>query len=335
MNYNLVMKFLTCFLCCILGIVYANNLTVNVCMGQNECWSRECNSTSQVPSPSCVIDVCTGENMICENGGLCVLDSCFCSNNFYGSRCQFLASTLGERPGSTGDSITPTGILGLEIGYPLYLSLIIPSAAISAFIVCHLCLFCWVPTMCACRRNARKITSEKMHTTIISNPMQSYQADTPSAGSRVNLHTVHHGNRQESASHEYSDIDADQNEASTGVFYQNMCHNTHSLPNRPLPPPPAWPPEMVNNMCMLPSTSPPAFAKLIDSDSDQYSYPYVTFSSTRSRDSTFPRCNVRGPAGCGRKEEVDRGENEVVDSQKSGYTSMAPKYVFPNGEALV
>ena len=268
----------------------AGNTTFNICLSENTCTIVSTQCMDNGAGISCPIYLCTN-NIECQNGGLCINNACFCPNNYYGVNCELDGSN------SNIPTVTPTGLFGLKVGYPLYLSLAIPSAFVSAFIVCHLCLICCIPAMLMCRRGGRKL-SQKNNNGFRSSHM--IENETRSAAPQVHLHAVPSlENRHTSMLHEYTEMN---------IQFSNLPQiNSFQIPHstdRPLPPPPPARAPAMN--------PPPRLPNILERESGQYSYPTVRNFNVISNGPAIPR------------------SDEFTASRESGYTKMEPKYVIQN-----
>ena len=189
----------------------------------------------------------------CENGGYCFAGRCicpegfggpicnecdppclytgvcYCVNGHYGSNCQLSASSTNST--TTTSTAVPTGILGLNIGYPLYLTLVIPSVAVSACIVCHLCVLCCIPAMLCCRRCGKR-KSKTDRKAFRSSRMIENRSD-------LDLHAVTNlENRHISVLHDYTEMTIPNRIEPSSVLesYQEMNNVLAgpSPPTRPL-----------------------------------------------------------------------------------------------------
>ena len=303
-------NFLFFIISCIMGITIAVNTTFNICIDESTCISAissQCEPNNA--GISCSVSLCT-ENVQCENGGVCISSTCYCSNNFYGTNCEL--SVL------TDPSVNPTGLLGLSVGYPLYLTLAIPSAAVSAFIVCHLCLICCIPSMIICRRFGRRNSQKKRSgfrsSRMIENETQSDPVPNPE-------------NRHISMLHDYTEMDAvnqfnDTPPINSFPIANNASESSHT--DRPLPPAPSARLPGMNRSNLPPR--PTRAAVSTERESRQYSYPTVTFSNSKpngnSNGLAIPRSTT--------EENGVREPGEVAGFRESGYTQVEPKYVIQN-----
>lgn len=285
----------------------------NICI---ECVNIRTNGNCVVSTES----ICNDNSVVCENDGVCITGVCYCVNGHYGSNCQLSASSTNST--TTTSTAVPTGILGLNIGYPLYLTLVIPSVAVSACIVCHLCVLCCIPAMLCCRRCGKR-KSKTDRKAFRSSRMIENRSD-------LDLHAVTNlENRHISVLHDYTEMTIPNRIEPSSVLesYQEMNNVLAgpSPPTRPLPPaPPSRSRDRPLNQQILPPISSVG-------ESCEYSYPFVSFGNNLNRGvaTTVGVANVRRSVT---EERDDPEQAGVSGARGSGYTQMEPKYVIQQHE---
>ena len=309
LSFKMKNNFILLLISCIFRLTITDNTTLNICLDENNCVTVSSQCEPDGAGLYCPVSLCAKDRE-CQNGGVCIYHTCYCSNNFYGTNCEFTP------PDPTNPTVNPTGFFGLSVGYPLYLSLAIPSAGVSAFIVCHLCFICCIPAMVMCRRSGRR-KSQKKNSGLTSNHF--IENETQSNSSRVRLHPVSKlETRHVSTLHNYAEMSAVTQfsnipPVNSFPIPQNVSEGPQA--DRPLPPPPPARPEM--NKWNLP----PRHAQTVvsvESESGQYSYPTMRDFNVISNGFTIPRS----------KENGDRTPAQVAGSRDSGYARMEPKYVI-------
>ncbi|KAI6657692.1 hypothetical protein LOD99_436 [Oopsacas minuta] len=306
-------------ICHFITLIKSEDTSVTVCLEDMKvCLPAAC--VPGTPNQVCTVTVCNDDSIICQNGGVCVLNDCYCPSEFFGSRCEFSASDLNNISTSTDVSVAPTGLLGLDIGYPLYLTLIIPSVGVTAIIICHICLLCCIPALVACRlcgkRKSQKRIARLGSRRMAGNETQSHQLNLQNITNLENHHV--------SILHDYTDMNITTHVESPPATesYQEMNNPVNSFETRPLPPrPPVGPRDRIQNLNIPLKPS----HKIIPRQSCEYSYPFVTFMNNKGNGGIVGVAKVRRSVT---EENNNPVQAEVVSSRESGYTNMEPKYVI-------
>ena len=308
---------------CLLQIIPRCN-TQKVCLKDTnlciECVKIRTNGDCVVSTES----ICNNVSIVCENDGVCLAGVCYCVNGFYGSNCELSASDSSSTSTAPAAATTaPTGFLGLDIGYPLYLTLIIPSVGVSALVVCHLCMLCCIPAMICCRRSGKRKSQTSRRRSFRSSRMIENRSnlDLPTVTNLENHHT--------SVLHDYAEMNVPSRIEHNNVLdsYQEM----HDVLAEPIPPSRPLPPAPPSRSRDRPLNQPvlPPIASV--GESCEYSYPFVSFGNNLNRGvaTTVGVANIRRSV----TEERDGPEQAGVSvSRGSGYTQMEPKYVVQQAE---